>query len=278
VTAIVIARGERVKRFAKSRPRITIRAMTYDLLARYYDLENADFTEDLEFWLDLAGEYGDPILELGCGTGRVLLNLARRGHTVTGVDNSPEMLARLEAKLRVSSKQHIPAPPTLLRADMSDFTVEQKHALALMPFNTFMHLLTPEAQVATLQNVHRQLKAGGALVLDMPNPGEAYAAQEQGLTLERTFADGENTVQQFSSVTLDRAAQLARILWLYDSIAPDGTPKRTTVPLTLRYTFPGEMNLLLEKCGFTLAHLYGDYDHSPLADGLPRMIVVAEAV
>ncbi len=251
--------------------------MTYSLLSRYYDLENADFTEDLDFWVALADEYGDPIVELGCGTGRVLLNLARRGHALTGVDDSPEMLARLEAKLTAATAKHLPTAPTLLRAGMHDFTAAQTFALALMPFNTFMHLLTPEEQIATLTNVRKHLRPGAALALDMPNPGEAYAAAEQGLTLERTFADGAATVQQFSSVSVDRAAQLARITWLYDSVAPDGAVARTIVPLTLRYTFPGEMRLLLEKCGFALAHLYGDYDRAPFADGAPRMIVLAEA-
>ena len=251
--------------------------MTYSLLSRYYDLENADFTEDLDFWLALAEEYGDPIVELGCGTGRVLLNLARRGHALTGVDDSPGMLARLEEKLRVATGKHLPTAPTLLRARMDNFFSAESFALALMPFNTFMHLLALEEQMAALTFIRQHLRPGAMLALDMPNPGEAYAATEQGLTLERTFTDGAHTVQQFSSVSIDRAGQLAHILWLYDSVAPDGAVTRTTVPLTLRYTFPGEMRLLLEKCGFALAQLYGDYDRAPFADGSPRMIVLAEA-
>jgi SAM-dependent methyltransferase len=251
--------------------------MTYDLLSRYYDLENADFTEDLEFWLGLADTTGDPVLELGCGSGRVLLHLARRGHAVTGVDNSPEMLALLEAKLKQASAKHIAAPPTRLSASLHDFQADGLFKLAIMPFNTFMHLLTLEAQAAALINIRRHLRPGAPLALDMPNPAEAYAASEAGLALERTFRDGDNLVQQFSSVSLDRTAQLAHITWLYDSVAPGGAIQRTVVPLTLRYTFPGEMRLLLERCGFTLAHLYGDYDRSPLADGSPRMLVVATA-
>jgi SAM-dependent methyltransferase len=251
--------------------------LPYSTLARYYDLENADFTEDLPFWLELAEEYGDPILELGCGTGRVLLHLARRGHAVTGIDNSPEMLARLEAKLGAATHPPLSPAPLLLRADMKDFTTEQRFRLALMPFNTFMHLLTLEDQIAALTSIHRHLQPGAALALDVINPGEAYAAHEQGLTLERTFTDGDRTVQQFSSLAIDRAAQIACVTWLYDSVAPDGAVQRAAVPLTLRYTFPGEMRLLLEKCGFTLAHLYGNYDRSPFADGAPRMIGVATA-
>jgi hypothetical protein len=162
---------------------------------------------------------------------------------------------------------------------MKDFSLSGPFKLAIMPYNTFMHLLTLEDQIAALTCIRRHLQPGAALGLDMPNPGEAYAAPagEQGLTLERTFVDGERTVQQFSSVSVDRAMQLAHITWLYDSVGPDGVIQRAIVPLTLRYTFPGEMRLLLEKRGFALAHLYGDYQRAPFADGSPRMLVVATA-
>jgi SAM-dependent methyltransferase len=255
----------------------------YALLSRYYDLENAAFTEDLEFWIELAEEYGGPVLELGCGTGRVLLQIARRGLPITGVDNSPEMLARLEEKLRAApqfSKGGWPgeAAPTLINADIQSFSRNTQYAIAFMPFNTFMHLLTLEAQTAALNNIRKHLQAGAPLVLDVVNPFLAYATEEQGLTLERTFADGERAVQQFSQMRLERAAQTAHITWLYDSVGPDGDVNRLTVPLTLRYTFPAEMRLLLEKCGFRLTHLWGDYDRTPFGDDAPRMLVMAEAV
>ena len=251
--------------------------MPYAALARYYDLENADFTEDLDYWLELADEAGDPILELGCGTGRVLLNLARRGHSVTGLDNSPEMLARLHAKLEAASGRHLPSPPQIVQAALEDFELPLRYRLALMPFNTFMHLLTTEAQLAALERIRRHLAPGGLLALDVPNPGDAYAAQDQGVTLERTFADGDRTVQQFSSIAIDRAAQLAHITWFYDATGPAGDVHRSIVPLTLRYAFPAEMRLLLERSGLSLTHLYDDYDRSPFVDGSPRMLVLATA-
>jgi len=249
----------------------------YAALARYYDLENADFTEDLDYWLGLADDQGDPILELGCGTGRVLLNLARRGHALTGLDNSPDMLARLRAKLAAASGQHLAAAPQIVQASFDDFELPQRFRLALMPFNTFMHLLTTEAQLAFLARVRRHLAADGVLALDLPNPGEAYADPAQGLTLERSFMDGERTVQQFSSISVDHAAQLSHITWLYDSVSPEGGLQRSIVPLTLRITHPAEMSLLLSRGGFSAVHFYGDYDRSPFADGSPRMLVLATA-
>ncbi len=247
--------------------------MSYAALARYYDLENADFADDLPFWLSLAEAHGVPILELGCGTGRVLLSLARAGYAVTGLDNSPEMLARLDAKLGAGAR----AGASVLRADMRSFQIDGAFRLALMPYNTFMHLLTAEDQIAALTSVRRHLQPGAALALDLANAGEVYAAHEQGLTLERTFQDGDRTVQQFSSLSLDRAAQIAHVTWQYDSVAPDGQVQRLIAPMRLRHTFPGEMRLLLERCGFGLTHLYGDYDRSPFAEGAPRMLVVGEA-
>ena len=248
--------------------------MSYAALARYYDLENADFTEDLDYWLGLADEQDGPVLELGCGTGRVLLNLARRGHAVTGIDNSPDMLARLHARLSAATGQHLPVPPQIVQAGFDDFELPERYKLAIMPFNTFMHLPTTEAQLALLMRVRRHLAADGLLALDMPNPFEAAEA-EHGLTLERTFADGDRTVQQFATVTVDHAAQLSHITWIYDSVGPAGDVQRSIVPLTLRLTYPAEMALLLSRSGFSAPRLYGDYDRSPFADGSPRMLVVA---
>ncbi|HLB47309.1 MAG TPA: class I SAM-dependent methyltransferase [Anaerolineales bacterium] len=260
--------------------------MTYDLLAHFYDLENADFIEDLDFWVGLAKESGGPVLELGCGSGRVTQQIARAGITIVGLDNSEPMLALARAKL--NRKSEVAARATLVCGDMTNFNLaptpnsnSHHFPLIIVPFNTFMHLLTVTDQLAMLTCSRKHLITGGKLVLDLTNPASAYAdPPAETLTLERTFRDDVNdlTIQQFSIIRLDRTAQIARIIWHYDSIAADGTVKRALVPLTLRYTFPAEMGLLLERSGFRLVHLYGDYDESPLDDESERMIVVAEAV
>jgi SAM-dependent methyltransferase len=294
---------------------------TYDLLSRFYDLENADFTEDLDFWVGLAKEANGPTLELGCGSGRVTQQIARAGCTVVGLDNSEPMLALARAKL--ARKPELATRATLLLGDMTNFdlygqtcvsaphradtqvgydsrdglsTIELVSAphradtqvgpyisppfgLIICPFNTFMHLLAAAEQLALLACARRHLTPGGVLALDLTNPAPAYADPNESLTLERTFRDDEAdlTVQQFSTIQLDRTAQVAHIVWQYDAIAADGAVRRTLAPLELRYTFPAEMSLLLDRAGFRLAHLYGDYDEGPLTDESERMIVVAEA-
>ncbi|HKZ70064.1 MAG TPA: class I SAM-dependent methyltransferase [Anaerolineales bacterium] len=272
--------------------------MTYDLLSRFYDLENADFTEDLDFWVRLAKECGGPVLELGCGTGRVTQQIARAGINVVGLDYSEEMLVLARAKL--NRRPELAARATLIYGDMQNFDIDVSRLsfastadssrlqtaptslhLIIVPFNTFMHLLTTADQLAMLACARKHLGPGGRLVLDMTNPAPAYAdSPHETLTLERTFTDDvyHLTLQQFSTLRIDRVDQIAHIVYHYDATAADGSLKRTLVPLTLRYTFPAEMKLLLERSGFKLVHMYGDYAGSPLDDESERMIVVAEAV
>ena len=255
----------------------------YSILARYYDLENAAFTEDLPFWLELAADAGegqapsDSILEVGCGSGRVLLHLARHGHAVLGLDNSPEMLTLAQERLK--KHKGIGEKVRLVQADMRDFSLGATFRAIFLPFNTFAHLLTQADQMAALSAMRRHGGPGTTLAMDVPSAGEVYASTDSGLVLERTFRDEARglTIQQFSHLELDRAAQLGYVTWLYDEIAADGTVRRTTVPVTFRYTFPAEMSLLLEHAGFRLRHLYGNYDRSAFGDEQPRMLVVAEA-
>lgn len=249
----------------------------YSLLARYYDLENAAFTDDFPFWLALAREQGGPVLEIGCGSGRVLFQLARDGHTVTGLDNSPAMLAL--ARARLAKRRDLPAL-TLVEADMRDFTLDSKFNTFIVPFNTFAHLLTQPDQLAALDSFRRHAEPGALLTLDLPNAAAIYASGDLPFTLERSFRDDERnvTIQQFSTLDLHRAEQLGHVTWLYDEIAADGSVKRTTVPVAFRYTFPAEIELLLLRAGWELDNLFGDYDESLLSDDSPRMLVLAHAM
>lgn len=251
----------------------------YDTLAEFYDLENAQLTADLPFWLALAAEQGGPVLELGCGTGRVTRQIALAGHTITGVDNSAEMLQR--AQIQLASHPKVAGRITWQQASMAGFEVAPGFRLAILPYNTFMHLLTTADQIAVLQRIRAALAAGGVLAFDIANPGEAYASITPGLTLERVFRDEARdlTIQQFAYQRLSRAAQRNDVLWQYDCIAGDGNLRRVVVELAYRYTFPGEIGLLLEKTGFRLQQLLGDWDfEAPFEDGCPRMVVVAEAM
>ena len=112
---------------------------------RLYDLENPDFEPEGLFYLDMARELGGPVLELGCGTGRILIPIAQEGIPIVGIDRSVDMLGRAKQKVLAL------APKTrrgikLVRGDMRDFDLGREFKLIMIPFRAFLHLLTPEDQ------------------------------------------------------------------------------------------------------------------------------------
>jgi SAM-dependent methyltransferase len=248
---------------------------SYTSIARFYDLENADFTEDLPLWADLARAQGGPVLELGCGSGRVFLHLAREGIPVTGVDSSPAMLAL--ARSRLALQPSIAGRVTLLEEDFTRVRLGKTFPLILLPFNTFAHMIDPADVHAALETVHRHLPSGGQAALALPNPIPIYGDPPESLVLERTFRDEARgvTIQQFSSLRVDRAAQLGYITWIYDELDPSGTVTRTSIPMTLRYFFPNELATLFERAGLRLLHLWGEYDRTPFTEDSPVLIAVA---
>jgi SAM-dependent methyltransferase len=246
----------------------------YAQIARFYDWENAEFTEDLAFWGDLARQHGGPVLELGCGSGRVLLYLAREGFEAVGVDSSPGIIAL--ARRRIAKQPSIAGRIQLLEADFRRLELKKTFPLVIAPFNTFSHLTERADVTAALGTICAHLEPGGALALALPNPIPIYSSPPEGLVLERSFRDEERglTVQQFSSLRVDRVAQLGHITWIYDEIDSAGKVVRTPVPMTLRYFFPNEIPLLLELAGLRILHLWGDYDRSPFAEDSPVLIAV----
>jgi len=250
----------------------------YDTVARFYDAENADKTDDIDFYLELAEETDGSILDVGCGSGRVVLPLARAGHKVAGVDNNKPMLERAQARVR----QQPDAYPhlSLEQADVLQpgALAGQTFDLVLLTYNLLMHFHQQTEQLTLLRNMRQLTSPDGLLIIDLPNAGETFATPDSDeLSLERTFIDPQtgHMVMQQAVSTLDRATQTMRVLWVYDEITGDGTVKRTVAPKLFRYFFPYEVQLLLGMSGYTLQQTYGDYDGSPFQDGSPRMLMLA---
>jgi SAM-dependent methyltransferase len=243
----------------------------YEKVARFYDLQHADLTADMVFYLHFARQADGPVLDVGCGTGRLLLPLVEAGIEVIGVDCSPAMLALARRKLgdRVS----------LIEGDMRTVTLPGRYALVIISINTFMHLLTTADQLAALTNLAHHLAPGGRLIIDLP-AGDELARQDPDarLTLEQTFLDPDtgHRVMKMVASRVDWAEQRQEITYVYDELLGNGEVRRTVVPMTLRHVFRYELVLLLERAGYRLGALYDDYDLSPYGQGGPRMIAVAQ--
>jgi SAM-dependent methyltransferase len=137
----------------------------------WHDLECGAYGEDLPLWRSLAAAYGDPVLEVGAGTGRVALDLARGGFRVTALDRDPSLLDALRARAReerlgrkaeivsISSQE----PVTTVAADARDFDLGERFRLVLVPMQTIQLLGGPEGRVSFLRCARRHLLPGGVL-------------------------------------------------------------------------------------------------------------------
>lgn len=252
----------------------------YQQIAAYYDLLHSHLVDDIAFLVELAEETGGPILELGCGTGRLLLPLARLGYRVVGVDTSNEMLAIAQEKSALESAA-IQERVKLMLGDLGETVLDTRFCLAVIPYNTAMHL-SPAALTAGLRNVRRQLKPGGVLFIDVDNPTNVHDSEQDGvLLLERTVtneAEGEIVMLSVSSVG-DGTRQTRDVVWIVDvSAAEGGLVKRLVARSTLHYTFAHQYVEHLEAAGFKLQGMYGDYDRRPYeADDSERLLLLAAA-
>lgn len=249
----------------------------YKTIARYYDAEHQDKTDDLVMYTELADQYGGPIFEFGCGTGRVLLHLAQSGHEVHGIDFEPAMLERAHRKLE--GMPHLRSQVKLIEGDILKSEIKGQYALTLVTYNGLLHFHELEQQMTLLKRLRSITQPEGRLVLDLPNPADSFGAQEtDALLLDRTFLDPESghLVMQYSTSQLDRTTQKLHVTWIYDEVEADGTVKRTFAPVVWRYYFFAELRLLLNACGFTVDEVYGSTEFDPFEDGCERMIVLAK--
>jgi SAM-dependent methyltransferase len=225
-------------------------------LARNYDALYGvmrDPSGDAAFYRDLAVEARGTVLELGCGTGRVLLPIAALGIPCVGVDASPAMLAALRAK---------GPPPNLevVLGRMESFDLDDRRfRLVTCPFRAFQHLLDVPSQLAALANVRRHLAPGGAFAFDVFDPKLALlTAPDDTERLEATFTiDGVET-RRFGRARFEQAAQILEVTFRFE---PEPSHGNTTV--RLRWFYRYELEHLLARAGFTDLTVYGGFDRRP---------------
>jgi len=249
----------------------------YARIADLYDLEHASYDEDLDLYLQLAEVVGDPILELGCGSGRVLLPLALAGHRVTGIDRSQAMLDRAANAVAEADVARL---VTLHHGQMHDArqVAGGPFGLILVPLNGLLHLTTSAAQRATLAAIHAALDPRGQLLIDILNPTpDALHAFNHGLSHEgRWHLDSGVRIDKFAARSVVPAKQMIRTDLWYDRLRGDGSVHRTATSFDMRYVSCTELELLLELTGFTEWQIYGGYDLEPFDDHSERIIVTAE--
>jgi len=242
--------------------------------ASVYDAQYSGLEDDIRFYVEEAQRSGEPVLELACGTGRILIPTARAGVRIVGLDRSHAMLERATRKLAAEEEQ-VGRRATLLDGDMRAFDLDERFQLITVPFRAFLHLLTVDDQMAALACIGRHLADDGRLILNVFDPrldilvGSAAPAGSP-LCRDAEFIHpetGRRTVAWYArSYDLDR--QVVDVHYTYEELDDDGvTVARTHVPLVLRWIYRYEMEHLLGRCGYEVEALYGDFDRGPFRYG-----------
>lgn len=250
---------------------------SYDPIARFYEIEHDALIEDLLMYESLARRCGSPVLELGCGAGRVALHLAGAGFEVTGLDVSSAMLALAQKNLASAG---LAREVRLLRADLRDFALDRRFAMATLAINTFMHFLTIADQVRALANARRHLEPGGWLVIDLPRADRSLLLDAgEHLTINQVLTDPDTgrPILKLATASVDSATQTQHLTLSYDETDEGGIVRRTMASFKVHYFFRYEMELLLDKAGFAVETLYGSYGFDPYEDDCERMVFVARA-
>jgi SAM-dependent methyltransferase len=228
---------------------------------------------DVGFFVEVAKGAGSPVLEVGCGTGRVLIPTARAGVEIVGLDLSPHMLAVCRQRLENESEA-VQKRVRLVQADMRDFYLGQRFTLATIPFRPFQHLLTVEDQRSCLASIRRHLIDEGTLILDVFNPSldslvNRPIGEEFGEEPEFSTPDGRRITRRHKTIAHDRFSQVNQFELVYEVTHPDGRQEHLVHAFPLRYLFRFEAEHLLARAGFRVEHLYADYDKSAYGSKYP---------
>lgn len=226
---------------------------------------------DVGFYVECAVASGGPVLELGCGTGRVMIPIAKAGVEITGIDASHSMLSSCGSRLAAESPS-VRSRATLLLSDMRRFHLRRTFALATIPFRSFQHLCTVEEQLRCLKNVCLHLQPNARLILDVFNPKEGSLSQERmGRELHEdqrfTTVDGDNVLRRHRVVSHDLTTQVTHREFIYYVTGQDGRTERVVHTCHLRSTSPTEMQDLLRHAGFELEKVYTHSSGLPFPSG-----------
>ena len=253
----------------------------FDNWAVYYDIIHQGLPGEAEFYIGHALRTAGPILELGCGTGRICIPMAMSGAAVTGMDISSGMLEICREKMAAAAP--LSGPLEVLQGDMRDFSLDTTFQAIYLPYRTFMHLLTPQDQIACLRCVHRHLKSDGVVILNLwaARPSSIAAALNDP-SLERFQLVGEHylpdealSLLHFYTAKYDEYRQ-----WIIEEHRIQEKDEQgellhnEALSLTRAWLTPREMEHLVRYCGFEVEALLGDFDANAFGPESKEMIWV----
>jgi SAM-dependent methyltransferase len=232
---------------------------------------------DIGFYVEAARQYGGPVLELGCGTGRILIPTARAGIDISGLDASEGMLKVCRARLDTEPAD-VRRRTDLYHGDIRHFDLGRRFQLITLPFRPFQYLLTVEEQLACLSAIWHHLELDGQLVFDLFNPSVHHLAKpvdpaETDDEPPFTHPDGRTVTRRSRILERDLANQTFAGELVYDVTHPGGRTERLVHHYRFRYLFRFEAEHLLARAGFSVEHVYSRFDHAPYGSQYPGELI-----
>lgn len=251
--------------------------MNYDAWAEWYDVVYSTAgVDDVAFYVDLAVRSGGPVLEIGCGTGRIAVPMAQAGVEVVGVDLSPAMLAR--ALSRAAATEGAAGSIEFVQGDMRTLTLDRCFPLVIIPARTLYLALTAEEQVETLRRAREHIAPGGTIAFNafLPDPQMIADTSETPFSMGEAVnpANGRRCV--LSAINrFDPVAQTNNGTQIVEELDEDGeVARKIELDVNIRYLFPSEVHVMLEQAGLVAEHVYGDFHGAPLDEDSDEMVWV----
>lgn len=241
-----------------------------DIFPQLYHLHHQKAMEDLSFWHQLVCQHPQMVLELGCGTGRLALNLVTGADRFIGLDKDSAMLHYLSRQLEEQVQKTI----ELVQADFSYFHFACKYSLIFLACNTYS-TISQDGRLKLLSCVHRQLLPQGVFAASMPNPSvlKQLPAHSPAEIEEVLIHPDTGNPLQISS-EWERKGTIFTLLWHYDQLFPDGVVERTTHRIQ-HHLHPSEEYLReIKDSGLSICGLFGDFDGHPYREDSPYLIFV----
>lgn len=253
----------------------------YDQFAFYYDLFYSRDKQDFEFYRELARQAGSGarVLELACGSGRLMLPVLEEEVHLTGLDLSAAMLDKARQKL-AKEPPEVQERVSLVQGDMCrlDETLDltQSFDLIYLAYNSFQHLDTNEERLACLRSAYRFLKPGGRFVVDVLNPeGERPEANNGRLVYvgKVKVPERDSVIKLFFTSYADLAAKQCRFKYTCHESFADGTVDRTLIGINYGYIYRDELEALVQEAGFTVERVYGSFEFDEFSSDSERLIM-----
>ncbi len=231
-----------------------------DFIARFYDViyDKIRSEADMKFYLGQMQQANGPVLEAGCGTGRLFMEARKLGVDVYGIDISPSMVEVLHGKLEPEERKRVRVAD-LIRLDLGEY-----YSLIIAPFRVFSHIITPGDQLSALESVYRHLKPGGTFIFDLYVPDHRMLAEgiQRYNDFTGEYAPGKK-IRRFVQMHADPIRQVSHVNMeiIWDG---DHGEQREDWWFEMRYYFRYELEHLIQRSPLRLEKILGDFSGNEL--------------